>query len=383
MDCQTLFDAIDELNDTYLAVWEDICNIESPSAHKAGVDEVGRYCIRLAEEHGWNVEVFPQEVSGDAICITMNPDADAAPVTLSAHMDTVHPLGLFGTPAVHRDDTYIYGPGVVDCKGGVAASLLVLAALQRVGFTARPVHVVLQSDEEVSSMTSNKETIRFMCRKGADSVAFLNAEGFGENNSVTLTRNGIARYRFTVHGKAAHSSYCERGANAIAEAAHKILRLETVKIPAHFTCNCGVIHGGTVPNAVAAECTFTADFRYRNNDYREEAERLVRDVAEHNTIAGCTCTVEQISSRPAMVESEKNKALVDTMNDIYERCGLPRVNVAHGTGGSDTAYTTEAGIPCVDCIGVHGSGVHSINEKAYLSSLAESAKRMAAVIYCI
>lgn len=382
MPCQQLIKTIDELNETYIAVWEDVCNIESPTAYKAGVDAVGQYCIRLAEEHGWAVEVAPQTVSGDAICITMNPDAAAAPITFSAHMDTVHPVGLFGTPAVHRDDTYIYGPGVVDCKGGVVACLMAMDALQRCGFTARPVQLVLQSDEENSSRTSGKETIRFMCRKAKGSVAFLNAEGFSDGN-VVLTRNGIARYKLTVHGKAAHSSRCELGANAIAEAAHKILKFETVKQAGEFTCNCGVIEGGTVPNAVAEECTFTADFRYINNEYFEKADRMVYEVAEQNTVAGCTCTAEPFSSRPAMVHTEFNQELVAKMNAIYAACGLPKVGIAHGPGGSDAAYTTEEGVPTVDCVGVQGSAIHSVREKALLSSLGDSAKRMATVAYCI
>lgn len=44
-----------------------------------------------------------------------------------------------------------------------------------------------------------------------------------------------------------------------------------------------------------------------------------------------------------------------------------------------TAY----GIPRLDSLGVVGNGTHSIKEYAEQDSLAESAKRMAAIIYCI
>ena len=99
MKCEALFQTIDELYETYLNVWEDICSIESPTDCKKGVDEVGAYVVALARRHGWLVEKLSQEVSGDAVCITMNADANARPVSFSAHMDTVHPIGLFGTPA--------------------------------------------------------------------------------------------------------------------------------------------------------------------------------------------------------------------------------------------------------------------------------------------
>jgi acetylornithine deacetylase/succinyl-diaminopimelate desuccinylase-like protein len=39
-------------------------------------------------------------------------------------MDTVHPEGLLGTPAVRREGEFIYAPGVADCKRGIVADLL-------------------------------------------------------------------------------------------------------------------------------------------------------------------------------------------------------------------------------------------------------------------
>ena len=87
MKCEKLFQIIDELNESYIDIWEDVCNIESQTADKAGVDEVGRYFIRLAEKHGWAVETVPMERAGDAVCITMNPNAKGTPVSLSGHLD--------------------------------------------------------------------------------------------------------------------------------------------------------------------------------------------------------------------------------------------------------------------------------------------------------
>jgi len=38
MKCEELFAKIDELNEKHVAVWEDVCNIESPTDCKPGVD---------------------------------------------------------------------------------------------------------------------------------------------------------------------------------------------------------------------------------------------------------------------------------------------------------------------------------------------------------
>jgi glutamate carboxypeptidase len=52
-------------------------------------------------------------------------------------------------------------------------------------------------------------------------------------------------------------------------------------------------------------------------------------------------------------------------------------------GGSDAAYSTIAGIPSIDSIGIEGERIHSVEEYAIMKSLAESAKRIATVIYGI
>ena len=40
---KNIFDEIDQLNSTYIDIWEDVCNLESPSHDKARVDQVGAY----------------------------------------------------------------------------------------------------------------------------------------------------------------------------------------------------------------------------------------------------------------------------------------------------------------------------------------------------
>lgn len=382
MDCQQLFSVIDTLSAEYIGVWEDVCNLESPTADKARVDKVGDYFVAMARKRGWAVDRLPLENAGDPICITLNPEAEARPVTFSGHIDTVHPVGLFGDPPVRRDGENIYGPGVLDCKGGVVASFLAMDALDRCGFRGRPVQLIIQTDEETGSRTSGKKTVEYMCRMAKDSVAFLNTEG-ADGNKVVVARKGILRYQFHIHGKATHSARCEEGASAIAEAAHKILKLEEKKDPAGLTCNCGVIRGGTVANTVAEECSFLADLRFADQAQYVQAEALVQAVAEQTHIPGCTCRVEKISDRPAMAWEDRNVALLEKINGIYAQVGLEQLVSKRERGGSDTAYTTLAGIPCLDSFGVEGGRIHSTEEYAMLHSLAVSAKRLAAVAYCL
>ncbi len=383
MKCQKLFEIIDELNDRYVDIWEDICNIESPTDDKAGVDAVSAYLINIARQHGWTVETVPVERAGDAVCITMNPDAPGAPVSLSGHLDTVHPKGLFGYPPVKREEGKLFGPGVADCKGGVVAGFLAMDALARVGFTARPVRMLLQTDEEVNSRLSDRKTINYICEKAKGSVAFLNLETALEGK-LCVQRKGIISYRFDVEGQEAHSSACATmGANAIIEAAYKMIELDKIKDAAGLTCNCAMIEGGKVLNTVPAHCSFSVNVRFADREQLAWIEDHVKEVAARVYVPGTHATVTRIGMRIAMERTERNVLLLKTMNRIFEENGLPVLKPYKGKGGSDAAEVTASGIPCIDSVGVRGGGVHSPQEYSDISSLAESAKRVAAVVYCI
>lgn len=380
MNYTEIFNEIDRLNGKYIEFWKDVCDIESPTMDKEGVDAVGRYFEERAAALGWSVERFSQPVSGDVLTFTMNSESDAAPVILSGHIDTVHPKGLFGYPPTRIEGDKIYGPGVADCKGGTVAAFLAMEALKNVGFTARPVSLMLQVDEEGGSKASGKATINYMCERAQGAVAFLNLEP-AKKGVACIERKGIITFKFTVTGAEAHSSLCAvAGANAICEAAYKIIELEKLKDDDGLTCNIGVIDGGSVPNTVAGKCEFLANVRFATAEQLEWVKEYAQRVADTVHIKGCSCTVEVYGSRLAMERSERNIQLLDRMNGIFTECGLSTLEGVRSRGGSDAAEMTCAGVPCVDSLGVEGGTYHSVNEYAVVSSLAEYAKRMAAVV---
>ncbi|MBO5099607.1 MAG: M20/M25/M40 family metallo-hydrolase [Clostridia bacterium] len=377
---EKLFEKIDELSDKYLDVLENVCNIESPTDYKEGVDKACRYITDIAEKRGWKVEILKQPVSGDAVCITMNGDVDARPFAISGHMDTVHPVGSFGSPATTRDAEKMYGPGTSDCKGGVIAGLLAMVALEETGFRKNPVKLILQTDEETSSKGSNKETVRFMCEKAKDAIAFFNMEGM-LTEKATIQRKGIVRHKFKVKGIATHSAGCaEGGANAILEASHKIIALEKFKDNDGTTCSCNIISGGTKANTVPEYCEIVTDTRFATSKALEEFRKTAQEIADKTFVDGCICQLEEISVRPPMERKAANEELLEKMNEIYIKYKLPAIEGGFSKGGSDAAYTTEADIPSIDSIGVDGGRIHSTEEFMYLKSLAEAAKRVASVI---
>ena len=378
LNCENVFKRIDDMEQEYIKILEEFCLIESPTNYKEGVDAASDYIVKIAETFGWKVERQKQEIAGDCICITMNPDATEAPVCLSGHVDTVHPIGLFGTPAVKYDGDKMYGPGIADCKGGIVSSLLAMAALSKENFTTRPIKLILQSDEETSSKESNKTTVDYMCECARGAVAFLNCEPSGGNTTV-IQRKGIAKYIFSITGKATHASACYEGISAIAEASHKIIELEKYKDMNGITANCGLISGGTTINTVPEKCTFKVDFRFSNSEELEMVHSIARKVADTSYIEGSSCELVLTSLRDAMELTDTNLQLLDKVNKIFEKVNLPVLTARSSGGGSDAAYTTQCGIPTLDSLGVGCKSIHSKDEHTLIHTLTESAKRLAAI----
>ena len=370
---------VDELTEKYIKVWEEVCNIESPTNFKKGVDRVGAYFAKMAEELGFEIEYSKQEVSGDVVCITMNSDSGLKPVVISGHIDTVHPVGLFGTPAVHRDKQKIYGPGVADCKGGVVAGFLAMQALHECGFKKRPIRLLLQTDEETGSKTSGGKTIGYICEKSKDAVVFLNLEKHS-SGKATLSRKGILSYRFDIEGKEGHSAKCvTEGANAVVDAAYKIIELDKLKDDDGITCNCAMVSGGTVVNTIPGKCSFSVNFRYATQQQLLWIENFVCSLAATEHVPGCKCKAEKISARPAMEKKEKNINMLEKINRIFADNNIPALEARMRRGGSDASYITQCGIPCIDSLGAEGGAIHSPDEFAKIDSLADAAKRIVAI----
>ncbi len=78
-----------------------------------------------------------------------------------------------------------------------------------------------------------------------------------------------------------------------------------------------------------------------------------------------------------MEKSKKNYKLLEKINKIYLENGLETLKAEKDNAGSDAAYITLAGVPCIDGIGTIGGNLHSVKEYSYLESLKLSARYMA------
>lgn len=375
-----LYTIIDQLVPQYIQFWKEICEIETPSHDKAAVDLLVDKLQAHAEALGCSVYREPFERAGDCLRIDLAGEPDRQSIVLMAHMDTVHEKGTFGPEPVTIRDGILYGPGVNDCKNGIAAAMLVLDALTRWKGVHSPVRVLFTSDEEVSARLSGQQGIAFFEKQAAGARAVLNCE-HGMEGKACIGRKGIVNICLEITGKTAHAgiAYFD-GASAVREAAHKILAIEELSCPDGNTYNCGIVRGGDKTNIVPASCVVDVDVRSLEESGLEEAVNHVRKIAEHSYVEGTFCVMSINSHRPPMEPTQANRALLERINEMAAELGLKPLAPFISGGGSDAAYTTRMGIPTVCSLGPTGDEVHTRKEYANLASLPERSKLIAKVI---
>ena len=190
------------------------------------------------------------------------------------HTDTVEYIEGWKTDpfVVTAKDGKLYGLGVCDMKGGIAA---ILDAISKVNLKTlkNGLKLFFTFDEEVGF-------------GGIKNVVKLNVDApevmiFGEptNNEVLVGSKGLLEYKVSFNGIKAHSSNPEKGKSANMKAIKFVAELddfynENIKgfenknyeIP-YTTMNVGLINGGSAVNSVSAKCDIAMDFRIAKKEH--------------------------------------------------------------------------------------------------------------------
>jgi acetylornithine deacetylase len=260
----------------------DLCRIESTTYNEGAV---GDFLADFLANRGWDVEKTPvtQPAESATEAARWNVYAGTAGETpdlvFSTHMDTVPP---FIPPT--EDAEFLYGRGVSDAKGIIAAQVAAAEALRAAGFR---IGVLFVSGEERDSAGAKVANLN---PKGSRFI--INGEP--TDNRLALASKGALRAVLKSSGKMAHSAYPELGDSAVhklVEALGKVLALPLPSLEdvGPSTLNIGQIHGGHAPNVIADKA---------------EAQVLIRLVGDSGPV------------RAALVEAAAGLAEVDFTLEI-------------------------------------------------------------------
>jgi glutamate carboxypeptidase len=192
-------------------------------------------------------------------------------------------------------------------------------------------------------------------------------------------RKGIGRFTIEVHGRSAHAgSEPEAGVNAILEMSYQIQKIANMSDHERgTTLNVGKIQGGTRTNVVPEKCVAIVDVRAVEV---EEQERVTTALlALDSQMEEATLNVEGSWNRPPMPRTVKMAETFSKAQDIAAQIELSLTESGTG-GGSDANFVAALGIPVLDGLGVVGGGAHSPREYLEISSLAERAALLAALL---
>lgn len=201
-------------------------------------------------------------------CLVMSI-GDEQPIGFLGHTDTVSHSDNWDTDPFElvEKDGKLYGLGVCDMKGGLAA---MLAAVAKVDWKDRSgIKLFFTFDEE-----QNFGGINELLEK---KMVFPNHMIIGEptDNIEINSSRGAMSAKVSVKGKSAHASVPNEGDNAIYKCIDLINELRELVKGHTATMNVGVINGGRFANIVPDSCEMSVDFRTDKPDQNAHIKKLL------------------------------------------------------------------------------------------------------------
>jgi len=227
-----------------IGLTRQLCEIESTTYHEGAV---GDFLGRFLAGRGWEVEKTPvaqppeSASAGPRWNVYAGPVGQTPDLVFSTHLDTVPPYIPFS-----EDAEFMYGRGVSDAKGIIAAQIAAAEALRAAGLR---IGLLFVSGEERDSAGAKAANL-----KPKGSRYLINGEP--TDNRLALASKGALRAVFRSTGKMAHSAYPELGESAVHKLVEVLGKLLTLELPVTedvgpSTLNIGQIHGGHAPNVIA------------------------------------------------------------------------------------------------------------------------------------
>jgi acetylornithine deacetylase len=319
-------------------------------------------------------------------------DSNKPGLILSGHTDVVPVDGQNWDSdpfvAVERDGK-LYARGSADMKGFIGIALTqapkFVAALNENRLDA-PLHYALSYDEEVGCLG-----VRGLIRDLEENAIRPAGCVVGEPTSMQpiIAHKGTHRFRCSVHGREAHSSYVTHGVNAIEYAARLVVfirqiadRLAQIEqrdygftVP-YSTLSTGLIQGGIAANVVPKDCVFHFDMRTLPQaspdalfqEIRTYAQALATEMRLIDANAGIDL---QWMSQTVGLAAAETDAIVQWAMQLSRNPTVGKVSY-----GTEAGLFQKMGVPTVICGPGDIAEAHRPNEFVALDQLAQCERFM-------
>jgi len=355
----------------YLEDLEKIININSYTKNKNGVDQVGRIVTKWLQSLGFRETIFTRDEIGNHLLFT-TPKKNGHKILLLGHNDTVFPPNTF--EGFSQDNTWVYGPGVCDMKGGNIVAIQALRNIFEEKNNIFNIDFLLVSDEETGSDDSSKLTASLA--KDYD-LCFV-FEAAGENMELVTGRKGVGTYTIHVEGIPAHAgtSY-SKGSDANLEASYKLQKLVNLtNLNLGTTVNIGKINGGIGANTISPKCEMMLEMRYSDNNEKNRLISNLNKIIETSFVKGTKTHLTGGIQREVMEENKEQKKLIELLESITNE----KILTEQRGGVSDANIVSNCGVTTLDGFGPYGDGDHTKKERALKSSFEQRIEMMTKIL---
>ncbi|MBW1780921.1 MAG: M20 family metallopeptidase [Deltaproteobacteria bacterium] len=333
------------------------------------------YLGKLLEDGGFDTQFYEFEKGRTSLVARTKGPSDLEPICFTGHMDTI-PLGAARWTRDpfkgETDGDWIYGRGVADMKGGVAAMVMAGLHMARLPKGKAGVILVITAGEE----TGCEGAYFLASHETALGKAGALVVGEPTSNFPIVGHKGALWIEARASGVAAHGSMPEKGVNAIYKAAHAVKKLEDFnfdvaphKLLGSPTLNVGTIRGGININSVPDQALIGIDIRtIPDQGNKEVYERLSSYLGDELTLHR-VIDVEGIATDP---QDEWVQGVFEIMKPILKERPVAR-GVTYFTDAS--VLTPALGNPPTVILGPgEPEMAHKTDERCRISKIEEAAE---------
>ncbi|MGC9515012.1 M20 family metallopeptidase [Methanocrinis sp.] len=405
-----LYRYLDSKTPEMLEALRDLVRFETVAPPGKNYHQIVDHLIPIFEDLGFETEkvVMPQEIFdqrcgvaglvGDRVNLRARLDAGAEEtLVIYTHLDVVPAGDGWSSDPFDLDirEGRVYGRGVADSKGAVAALVSALGAVRACGRHQYNLEILLTTDEEVGGYSG----LCYFTDAGlVQGDQMLCMDSFSDD--VIIGCNGIITWQATVRGRSVHSGASFLGENAIekaipvieallelkkrVEARRSTLRASSELQPFGLDqvrpmLNVTVIHGGVKENIVPDRCVVRGDRRVIAEERMEEAASEME-----RAVAALPVDLEWRAwmGYPPM-RIDPDHPWVAEVSRALEKASGKRPRLAGAQYSLDQAYVVEVtGIPsCVYGVGRQtDSNPHGPDENVTLEDLSIYARFLASLM---
>jgi len=358
---------MDQFVERLLDLAIEIQQIPAPTFHEAKRADHIRECFLLEKK----LKVEMDGAGNVLACLPGN--GRAAPIVISAHMDTVFPQDT--NLRFTRESDRVFGAGIGDNSLGVAGLFGLLWSISERHLNL-PGNLWLAAnvcEEGLGDLKGMRELVK---RFGALPKAYIILEGMALGHIYNRAL-GVTRYRISIHTNGGHSWTDYGQASAVHELTGLVSKLTALPIPSipRTTLNVGKIAGGTSVNTIASQASLELDLRSEGSEALQDISQQVEQLASELDAPDVHVQIEVIGQRPGGEIADNHPLVLHAKESLWEQDIEPVLTI----GSTDANLPLSMGLPAVTIGLTNGTSAHTVHEYILTEPIKKGIEQLAAL----